>query len=256
MYEELCSKIKEIRGVDAEEVKVIKNGVEVVGIAIGESAIKTTLYPKEFGVMETDKLARKIVDVYESHKPNANILKISEDIRDWNKVKGYCRLCVRPRTDDESIVKESFLDLEKYVRVVFDFGDNVSSVSVSKNLMDVWGITTQELFSEAKYDIRMDTFSIVQEGSRMLIISNPERYYGASAITVNDFWEGFANATKEKFYIIPSSVHELLVMIGDDLDAETLRELVRDVNNTGVLPADRLSYSVYEYKAGKVQIAA
>lgn len=57
------------------------------------------------------------------------------------------------------------------------------------------------------------------------------------------------------FYIIPSSVHELLLIPQDFGDPSDLIELVKNINATEVSPEDFLSNSIYEYDSLSKEIA-
>jgi hypothetical protein len=54
----------------------------------------------------------------------------------------------------------------------------------------------------------------------------------------------------EDFYILPSSIHELLVLPRSMMDANELQEMVKCVNATVVNPEDVLSDGVYAYTNG------
>ena len=60
--------------------------------------------------------------------------------------------------------------------------------------------------------------------------------------------------------IIPSSVHEVLLIPseGHETEADTLRQMVREVNDTQLALNEILSYHVYRYshQTGKIAIAA
>ena len=52
----------------------------------------------------------------------------------------------------------------------------------------------------------------------------------------------------DKFYILPSSVHEVIIVSPQiAMNIEALREMVNSVNATEVSPDEVLSYNVYEY---------
>lgn len=58
-------------------------------------------------------------------------------------------------------------------------------------------------------------------------------------------------------YILPSSIHEVLLLPVSMGTPEELAGIVKEVNRTLVLPEERLSDSVYRYdrESGKVRIA-
>ena len=70
--------------------------------------------------------------------------------------------------------------------------------------------------------------------------------------------EKFAERGGCDLYILPSSIHEVLLLKDDEISAEELRRMVRSVNRGVVDEMDRLSDEVYHYQrgSGKVEIAA
>jgi hypothetical protein len=54
----------------------------------------------------------------------------------------------------------------------------------------------------------------------------------------------------QDYFILPSSVHEVLIVPkNDQMDLKTLESMVQDVNATQVAPEERLSDHVYAYDA-------
>ena len=50
------------------------------------------------------------------------------------------------------------------------------------------------------------------------------------------------------FFILPSSIHQMLILPDDgQVDAEMLRDMVKEVNATQVAPAERLTNDVYHF---------
>ena len=81
----------------------------------------------------------------------------------------------------------------------------------------------------------------------MYILSNSSRLYGASALldvkVMSDIAERFG-----EFYILPSSVHETIIIPEHDgMEISELEAMVRDVNSTQVAEDEQLSDHVYTY---------
>ena len=84
--------------------------------------------------------------------------------------------------------------------------------------------------------------------STAFVVSNQEHFRGASAL----FYPGFMDQAVENiggnFYILPSSIHEVLI-VPDRLNMKTeeLESIVRSVNLNTVEASERLSDHVYHY---------
>ena len=60
----------------------------------------------------------------------------------------------------------------------------------------------------------------------------------------------------DNVYIIPSSIHEVIVVNANGVNPSDISSLIAMANNTSVETEDILSYKLYEYKkGGLLQIA-
>ena len=89
------------------------------------------------------------------------------------------------------------------------------------------------------------------------VVTTASSAHGAAAMVYPDF----ADKITEMFgdgasvYILPSSIHEILVMKDTgDVDIAHLKEMVETVNTNEVAPADRLSNNVYRFNGETKQI--
>lgn len=82
----------------------------------------------------------------------------------------------------------------------------------------------------------------------MYIVSNSMRWFGASVILYDKVLEEIADRLQNDFYILPSSVHELLVVpVTVDTPSEELIQLMRKVNRNEVEEDALLSDNIYLY---------
>ncbi len=79
------------------------------------------------------------------------------------------------------------------------------------------------------------------------VLTNYLRQYGAAAMFYPNVLNRFSMAVGGDFYIIPSSVHEVLLLPARDYKQEHLQQMVVQVNETQVAPEEVLSNSVYRY---------
>lgn len=92
---------------------------------------------------------------------------------------------------------------------------------------------------------------------QMYVVSNPEKIYGATALLDPQALESIADKIgEEKYYILPSSIHELLV-IRESLapTPEELQTMVKEVNENEVAVQDRLSDNVYRVDTNTMKIS-
>lgn len=83
------------------------------------------------------------------------------------------------------------------------------------------------------------------DGSPMTVLTTREQVNGAGVI----FCDEVLRKIREKignFFVLPSSVHEVLVVpVSEGIDRTELEEMVKAVNRDEVAPEDRLSDQVY-----------
>lgn len=82
----------------------------------------------------------------------------------------------------------------------------------------------------------------------MYVLTNAARNFGATCITYPGVLKEFAREHNSDFYIIPSSVHEVILILGEQMSVEEMNMMVEEVNEREVDSIDVLSNHVYQYK--------
>lgn len=165
------------------------------------------------------------------------------------------------------------LDLAITFHVVISSNEDATATApVNNELMEKWGVTTGELLQAACDNTRrlfperfMTMFEMIsgmmpgadiQEDAPMFIATNESKNYGASVMLYNNFLQFVKDRIGQSFYVLPSSIHELIFIPESDAPTvEELKGLVTDVNQTQVAEPDILSDSVYFFD-GELRIAA
>ena len=146
--------------------------------------------------------------------------------------------------------------------VVEDDPSGVSTYLVKTGMLDRAGITEQELYDAAianiqdkgeTHDLRSVMFGLDEQmfndDPEIVYITNKNKTYGASMIfdkTVRDKLDRLFG----EYYLLPSSLHEMLAVSKNKTDVDALLNMVREVNATEVAPSDFLSNDVYVYEDG------
>ena len=83
---------------------------------------------------------------------------------------------------------------------------------------------------------------------KMYVASVPDRNSGAGVLAYQDFMDQAAEKLGGDFFILPSSIHEIILVpdIGD-ISADDLQAMVKEVNATQVRPEEKLTDNVYHY---------
>lgn len=113
--------------------------------------------------------------------------------------------------------------------------------------------TMEEVIKELLHSDNIDYESISYEEQNcetypMYILTNEKGINGASCLLYKDVIREFAKHIKSDLYILPSSIHEIIIVpMESSMDKERFQRMVEDINNTQVLPEEVLSDCVYMY---------
>ena len=190
---------------------------------------------------------------------------------DYDKLKHHLMIQLIPRKGNEEMLKDlPHKDLEDLCAVYrFDLGClgcPDSSILITSSLLEGYGVTPEQLHADAlKYapllhpasfrrlrDILLERSGAEipeEEGAPDIFVATVENgYSGAAVLLYPGFLDYAAGRLKDRFYILPSSIHELLFIEDkDDIRPEFLKEMVHSINEAHVAPEDRLSDCVYHY---------
>ena len=89
-------------------------------------------------------------------------------------------------------------------------------------------------------------FPIPDDGPKMYVLTNSSTMFGATKICDKFALRNIASVIGDDFLIIPSSIHEVIVLPYDKtMDPGDIDAMIREVNETQVSEQDRLSDHVY-----------
>lgn len=94
----------------------------------------------------------------------------------------------------------------------------------------------------------------VNEGYYYKFITNSNKYFGAAHIMNPNVMESLQNIFRGEFYILPSSVHELIAVDPkkfDQPDAE-YEKMVQEINRSAVAYGEQLSDHIYRYRSKEI----
>ena len=215
----------------------------------------------------------KVLEIFEKEKKN--IAQVSEDAKKiMEKIKSldvHARLVPRNEFFLNGKVTREFFDMNiVYYVCVSDFNGSIGSYTIDTSMCEACGVTEEELFKGALNNITDDIVAhrnlsdvLTAFGFHIDGVENPEEIFAPVTVLTNRSHNfGAAVMIKEevlnkamermhtdKLIILPSSVHELLVMNANAIerDIASFREMVKAVNDTTVKPSEILSYNVYTY---------
>lgn len=167
-----------------------------------------------------------------------------------------------PHTDKENI--------SMVYRLQLDSTENgAATVLITNAMMEQFGVTKEQLHADAMEnaqeirpaDLRtmaavmaemmgMPEEMMADMAPPMYVATNQDKVQGAAVMFYPDFMDQAAKELGGDIFILPSSVHEVLILPDDgNMNAQELKEMVTSINASEVSPEDRLTDSVYHYDA-------
>ena len=101
---------------------------------------------------------------------------------------------------------------------------------------------------QEEFDKDMELIESVSNTPRLYVLSNDSGMNGATSILYDGLLKEVADKYKTNLYILPSSLHQvMLVPENDSCDVDFLKSMVIDANTTAVGEIDFLSNNIYYY---------
>lgn len=261
---------------------VIKNnGCEMDGLVIMEKGkdIAPTIYLDSFYELYTNgenikNIIRQIEVIYEQNKNNVtfdvNILKHFDTIKDKIVYK-----VVNYRSNEkllEQVPHKRILDLAVVFYCLLDneYGRSATALIYNNNLKN-WNVTIDDVYKAAlkntpdllhskissmaalfeKCGVNVDGEEVDLKDyvpSDMYVLTNESKPNGAACILYENVLYDFAQKLGADLYILPSSVHEVILLPKLSMfEKDELVNMVKEVNTEGVAADEVLSDHVYEY---------
>ena len=265
------------------------NGIVLDGLTIMENDcnISPTLYLNYYydsyshGISFND-VYQSLLSDYHRHKPSQNIdpsfFTEFDNIRD----KIAMKLIHYERNKEllEKVPHIRFLDLAIvfYCLIAMDFATGNATILIHHSHLKNWNITTTELFQIAKdntqkilpeklYDMNDVLYELsgrlthpdptVSRPSPypMFVLTNETNLFGAACMLYKDLLKHFSEKSQTDFYILPSSIHEVILVptLENDCYGE-LFDMVREVNDSQLMDDEILSTHAYYYSRRKNEI--
>ncbi len=264
----------EIRGqVDAQvrtELYTVtkNNGTRRTGILFKQedSNLAPTIYLEEFYQkylkgQQVPDLADSICSIYQEIRVKKTC--DCQNLFDFNHVKEHIVYKLIRRDANEELLKqipyEPFLDLAVVYYIQIDntrFGS--AAIQIRNEHLRYWRVEKEEIRRLAEKNTPRIYPAQIQKIVRfMYVATNEQCSLGAAVMRYPDFREKVRGMIRGDFYILPSSIHEvILVPESFGLEPERMAEMVKEINQTGVAPEEVLSDSVYYSDGEEIRIVA
>lgn len=250
------------------------NGLVLHGLTIrtGESNIVPTLYLDDIfkGYESGDSLDQVMIRIADSYVEADTQKDIDASfITDFESVKSHIVPHLVNREENAEKLMGVPYKMVNDLAAIFYIevgrnGDGVMQACITNDLMDMYGVDANEL-----YDIsvkNLNTISVpsfrgmsevisqdfgmdvpTPDEEQMYVITNGDKVNGSAQMLNEHLMDQASARIGGDFYIIPSSVHEVLAVPVGRMEVDELEGMVREVNSTQVAKEDKLSDTVYAF---------
>lgn len=277
--------LKNLLGDDYEiktETVMKNNSKECFGLSIRsrDSFISPIIYLDHFYQEyledeDIDQITDEILSFFQSHNAFPTEFDMNSFLN-WNQAKDRIECKVISQSKNRELLETTpfipFLDLA----IVFLYAghDGISPTSsynilIRNSHLSTWGVTVDDL-EQVAVESQAQIKSMQELLGEMLgnppedtatfpvyVMNSANTTFGATTILCFDTLDDFANRLESDLVIIPSSIYELILIPTDkDIDTNTIREMIVDVNATAVSEEDILSDHPYIYSREKKAVIA
>lgn len=270
---------------DTCKVKVTEvlknNNVRLTGIAFMEEndGVSPTIYLDEpyrryQEGASLQELAEEILTLYEAQSQNRKLNM--EFFRDYAKVEDRIFHKVVNYEKNRALLADVPYFRWHDLAVIFYYGMEGAafgraSVLIHNSHLDMWGKSAEEVYHTARRNMKRSMPELLlpiqklmeelmirrmsEEELTLYVLTNREKIFGASAMLYSEKLKELADRFQADLLILPSSVHEVLILPDDrNREYDFYRRMVKEVNTTQVDPEEILSFNLYRYDREKEEI--
>lgn len=265
------------------EISVVKknNGVSKAGLSIREDEhdVSPLLYLDDYYIhYQNGELLENIIrNIRADYDKKVQMAAVKiPNLQEFENIRGRVIYRLVNYEKNKEILEDCphirLYDLAVTFRWVARIDDvGVSTSLITNKQVKEWGVSVNDLVLAARQNTPrlfpaqiidmeemlagMVSFILYPSDIPMYILTNKQELNGASALLYGDVLKDFANKKGADMYILPSSIHEVIMVPADRINDPTkLLSIVHDANTTVVSIGDVLSDSVYYYDRKKDQI--
>ena len=287
-YQEADCRVKESIG---------NNGIYQSGIALhlpGESGERTIYMDRYYSELKAgipmNKIMGEIAVQLDGCRELDLMLKDSR-IEDYQYVKPYLSISlINKGANRRKLLHMPYMEMEDLAmicRVELPYPEGLVVTEVMNEFLKTWGVSKEAMFGAALKNLWEYKDFTLQELAPMVdhlqgyrcepenlldipdgapvdlqemldVLTNREKVRGASAILCPRVMNRISDLFPEGFFIIPSSIHETLIVPKRwGFQIKDLKETTRDINRLMVPTEEILSSHIYEYDrdAGRIRQA-
>ncbi len=149
----------------------------------------------------------------------------------------------------ETVPHRDMMDLSIIYRIVMGKDDGgMATVLVDNHIMKELGLSQKELDELAYANTRkMFPVEIFKLSDLLYVMTNQVKIHGATTMAYPQAVEKLAEKIGGNFFVIPSSIHEIMAVPEWQTEAASLVRMLEEGNRTCSLETEILSSTIYHY---------
>lgn len=160
----------------------------------------------------------------------------------------------------KTVPHKEVMDLSIIYRIIMGKEEQgMATVMVNNSIMEEMGLSQDEL-EQAAYENtgRLFPVEIFKLSDMLYVMTNEAKLHGATTMMYREAVELLAEKIGGDFYLIPSSIHEVMAVPKEKGNLKKLVRLLEEGNRVCTQDFEILSNSIYQYdqKQGTFQMAA
>lgn len=191
-----------------------------------------------------------------------------EQFADYSYVKEYLRLKLVNYGKNTKLLRDMPYVRWNDLAVIFyyEIGDGQAQVQINNRHLALWGKPLETLYQNAMENMRnsvpdkrfplsdligREALPWIGEEPPIHVLTNSTRRYGAAAMLYTRKIRELAEETGTDLVILPSSLHEVLLVPDREEMRQGYRQMVGEVNRAVLEPEEVLSDNIYRYSREK-----
>ena len=200
------------------------------------------------------------------------MMDVVPDMADWSKVKDLVTVRAIGVSRNTELLQTVPCRIHGDIALIYQVSktardETTMTVRITNDMMKLYGLTEPQLYATAMENSQRlqkvtcrpmgevigdllgpgDAAAFDEGPARLYVLSTESLQFGAAALFYPGVIEKIGKNIPEGFYVLPSSVHEVLILPKNQGEKAMLENMVREINETQVAPDEVLSDFVSEY---------
>lgn len=252
------------------------NGARRTGLTISQegSNISPTIYLEEYyqqfqNGRNLEDIAQSLVRLY--HEVKFEHPWEVNQVQDFQYAKSRLACKLIHFEKNQALLKDiphvPYLDLAIVFFLLLETTEKGSAtILITNDILEYWGVPLELLYRLAientprLLQAECKPMQVVicellgqpcpeeEEESGMYVLSNHHRHFGAACILYDRVLEDIGNQLNEDYYVLPSSIHEMIILpvscLSDQMDLDSM---ITEINETQVSEEEVLSDHAYYF---------